>query len=619
MIVRSFRGAAASVRALIVAALFVVPATSRPDPGTSQHFDFLYIDANVGMSSGGHVALRIGDEVFHFQHDPGGFITLARERWQRFRQTYNDLDNRNIHVARIAVAPADLERIRDRFIQHYLNQNRHLDFLASLQRDMDWLRHIAAGTAAIIPAAGLFAAGTAASEELAKLAADIESASGHGFLGRESERLRRLLETMAYRRPQWDPGEIADSHYPRYPETSSDIYLNAASRLTAFRVLSGGWELAEGALLDPRPHGIPATALRLTSVEHERLQALGRYLKESILALVTSRRSDSGFAILLATARYLAVERSLQQQRLLLLHPGFRVVQKRPFPVEAEQRRALATAARRFAISFRETRNAFFRLEDPDEVSLNLLENAAARYFEVLCAVRLRQPFRLLLDFEIPRAPGPWHANGRLMHEAVGSQAIENAEAAHHRFLAQWRATHPYNLLTHNCATELVRTLNSAFATEPEAAAALGAALDPAEPSVLIPFRLFDQVTTRLRITQTHVLPSYRNRMLASFARRQSPLWIHLGESNTATSSIYRRRSGDTLFLMFTEDVPWLRPVLGAANLGYGMANVGVGILSAPFDRGERIAEGIRGALFSLPELAFFNIRKGSFAASDGL
>jgi len=32
-----------------------------------------------------------------------------------------------------------------------------------------------------------------------------------------------------------------------------------------------------------------------------------------------------------------------------------------------------------------------------------------------------------------------------------------------------------------------------------------------------------------------------------------------------------------------------------------------------PVDHGNMLMVGLRGALFSLPELAFFNIRKGSF------
>jgi hypothetical protein len=38
-----------------------------------------------------------------------------------------------------------------------------------------------------------------------------------------------------------------------------------------------------------------------------------------------------------------------------------------------------------------------------------------------------------------------------------------------------------------------------------------------------------------------------------------------------------------------------------------------VGVPLLPFDRDETLTSGVRGALFSLPELAFVNLRKGSF------
>ncbi len=45
------------------------------------------------------------------------------------------------------------------------------------------------------------------------------------------------------------------------------------------------------------------------------------------------------------------------------------------------------------------------------------------------------------------------------------------------------------------------------------------------------------------------------------------------------------------------------------AGLAQGMA----GLLTLPWDGGENLRLGAKGALISLPELFFFNIRKGSF------
>ena len=44
-----------------------------------------------------------------------------------------------------------------------------------------------------------------------------------------------------------------------------------------------------------------------------------------------------------------------------------------------------------------------------------------------------------------------------------------------------------------------------------------------------------------------------------------------------------------------------------------GLAATVVGLPLAPFDRGQLLAAGARGAFWSLPELIFLSFRKGSF------
>jgi len=56
-----------------------------------------------------------------------------------------------------------------------------------------------------------------------------------------------------------------------------------------------------------------------------------------------------------------------------------------------------------------------------------------------------------------------------------------------------------------------------------------------------------------------------------------------------------------------------LRPLLGAANLTVGIGASLVGVARAPLDRGEALSAGLGGVLWSLPELLFVNVRKGSF------
>jgi hypothetical protein len=217
----------------------------------------------------------------------------------------------------------------------------------------------------------------------------------------------------------------------------------------------------------------------------------------------------------------------------------------------------------------------------------------------------------LTTEFAVPEAPAavPVAREQPLNPPAAAATADE----AHRRFLERLREIYPYSVVSRNCATELVRALNSSFRDEANARRALGAAIDPDSVSSRIPFRLFAEASSSYRIASSDVLPSYRQRKLARWSTVEDPWLIYLAESNTATSSIYRTKPGDTSFLFFTDDVLWLRPAYGAANLSYGLLQAGAGMITAPLDHGARMSEGLRGALFSLPELAFVNIRKGSF------
>jgi hypothetical protein len=87
-----------------------------------------------------------------------------------------------------------------------------------------------------------------------------------------------------------------------------------------------------------------------------------------------------------------------------------------------------------------------------------------------------------------------------------------------------------------------------------------------------------------------------------------------LRETNTLTGTIYRPNPDDSVFLFFTDDVVAPRPLFGLANLAVGLGAGVVGLATLPVDRGALLRAGAWGALWSLPELVFVNIRKGSFA-----
>jgi hypothetical protein len=128
-----------------------------------------------------------------------------------------------------------------------------------------------------------------------------------------------------------------------------------------------------------------------------------------------------------------------------------------------------------------------------------------------------------------------------------------------------------------------------------------------------IPFVSASAVEDTWAVTESAELASYRAGALDALYARENRLTTYLRESNTVTSTLYRRSPDDSLFLFFTDDAVGPRPLFGAANLLVGVGASVVGLATLPIDRGDTLLAGVRGAFWSLPELVFMNVRKGSY------
>ena len=107
-------------------------------------------------------------------------------------------------------------------------------------------------------------------------------------------------------------------------------------------------------------------------------------------------------------------------------------------------------------------------------------------------------------------------------------------------------------------------------------------------------------------------IPSLRMTQMAAMYARENRARVYLRESNTLTSSVYRANPRDSFFLFFTDDVVLPRPLYGALNLVAGLGQAVLGLLRLPFEGPDEVVAGAKGAFFSLPELFFVNLRKGS-------
>ncbi len=573
-----------ALRPLVLLACGVTAARAG-EPGS---LAWLYAEANTGGSSGGHIALRVNDTVYHVQQSPSGLYQIEREDWGTFRHLYAGLQNRTLALAYLDVAEPDVERVSNRLARAYVAQRAELERRERLALDLAWLEAWREGEAPPpLRSAGLLAPAAHPEPHALALRESVCARFGEPFLASELARLEAGLASFV-------------------PGRDEGIALRETLLLReALRALDQGWPLApvavlanEGLLAEPLAPGEVVGARRHAEAE-----------QEAVLALLASRRPDRAHALLLAMARHQALLRSAESGLPVLLDATAGEGMAMPAD-ELASPAAYARLAERMAEVLRDGRPKVLAAPGFDEARYNLLELGAGIWREFARgaeggAVR-----------KLPRRTTPSAPRRVSFEPAAGREQLEGALEQAARDLARQEqrlaSLYPYGVLNRNCVTEIARLFNDAFGPD-QAERVLGAELEPGAGLGFIPFAFFDEVTSRLRVARVEIVPSHRERELARLAEEDPGLARRLLESVTLTSSIYRPRLRDGAFLFFTDDALWRRPLLGLGNLGYAAGSGLVGLAAAPFDGGERALAAGSGLWYSVPELFFFNIRKGSF------
>ncbi|MCK6553026.1 hypothetical protein L6Q96_00325 [Candidatus Binatia bacterium] len=584
--------------------------------------DYLYVDANEGSSAGGHTAIRFGAETFHFQHHPGGALRIHRDDSQRFLHDYSRLQNRTVRATHIRVSDDTYALLRDTFLRHTLAQDSQFELHADLRRNIEVLDALAGQPigrdappgAVPVRGAGLFdTAGTHHSAVLVALRERVAADHGPAALSTArravDEAIARLVPAVTL------PGDLpAPEIVPAAPPTFAATYLDLLATRVALTILATAPPLRSGVVRD-----VAAPALRLDHSQSEALRVFAGRLTAELAALVTSQRPDRGFALLLGMARLEALARSVSSSRLVVLDafspaaPAFRADDlARREDVLAE---LLAEAGEQLSAQRAQ-------LAAPlDEAGYANLEAAANRWLELHRAAHEHADLRVQSGRLLPAHPGwvgdlPRPALDPAALPATREHAAEVADQYGTRLVAAYR----YNLLTNNCVSAIFATIDRALAgagagEEVGIASArlLGGHLRMAGTANFIPFVSAAAVAATYRVDGTTVTLPYRRLRIDEMLAREPAWLVHLRESNRLTSTLHPGGDDDSAFLFFTDGAPWLRPLFGAANLVAGTLTAAAGLLTAPFDAGKRLRAGLHGVVFSAPELAFLNLRKGTF------
>ncbi len=556
-------------------------------------FDFFHVEANEGGSAGGHAALRIGPYSYHFQYAPNGLLEMARTRTADFLTEYALLSNRSIHVSRVGTDAETVAAIGTELDRRYRKQRVELRTLSMLAAAPAWLEGDT--LRAPVPGAGYFDR-SAEAAAVGSLRLRIERRHGADALEGRRRRAEALARAAAAR---GDEG-VAEA-------------LQAAScAATAVELMRAAWALdPRGLVVDEHPTG------RLDAASRARLESLRDTLEERLVELFGSRRPDWGSPFVVGVARLLAVERSLEAGRWVFLDS---------FPADAE---ALEPRGERWArvgpqlLALARTRyddarrsllfGSAFREQD-----LARLESAATNWVDMRRGVVGGEPIRLARALGTPSRP----AAGAGISGLDGERLRARLRAIHAEYRDGLESRARYNVISRNCVSALFESVDRALASlagrddpaaiRDESMRRLGAWVQPGRSLAFVPVLASRRVRAGYRNVEAFTVISDRQARLREMRSRESAWSVHLRESNVLSSTLYERSSQDSLFLFFTEDPVAVRPLYGLVNLATGLGGSVAGLLWAPFDRGDLLVDGLRGVAFSLPELFFVNIRKGS-------
>ncbi|WP_426992105.1 hypothetical protein [Methylomonas sp. CM2] len=593
-------------------------------PAAAREFEFLYIEANEGSASGGHAALRLDDAVYHFQHVEPGWLRLYRDDFAAFRFAYGFQENRAIYRHHIAVSEVFFQDLQQAFSRTQLIQTQHFDRLRALAADRDLLQGLLepeeVRPSLALKALGYFleryrpAQAMPADRPSPRLAALRQLAAdryGADFLAAKRRRIREQLHALTPARPAQNP-PISAERFEVGELSFGQRYEHQLLNLAALDVLQAGLSPRPETLLQAR---LPELALNAAQIRT--LESFRENLIADLLALLDSRRPDWGYPLLVGMARLHALDASIASGELTVLD---RSLQRESAPALAEAdlpaalqygRALLAAASRRLTDG-----------EALDERGYAEIERGATALLQVAEPGRQTPPKPLAVLTATPATP----AAAELLSLPLAPEALAAELALAERRLTEYRAQltelYRYDLLGRNCVTELFRMLNatvgrtggarSAEALADASRTLLGGYLDDSGAN-RIPFAAYDSVGASYRVVASERLPPYRERQL-NRQYQTEPVWrVALRESNALTSTVYAWHGDDAVFVFFTQDAVWPRPLQAGFNLAAAGGQAALGLLSWPWDSGRNLRNGLKGAAVSLPELVFFNIRKGSF------
>ncbi len=597
--------------------------------GNDYFVDYLYIEAGAGDSSGGHAAIRFEEDVFHYQY-VDGLLKVARQNRRNFEYQYRFLDNRSIHMSRIAVREVTYRNLLSYFRHKHLVQSRQFEGLDLIRKDIGLIGTLlAAGGRPELrnsfhyrtKGAGLFILPNLlepiASPDwlpaLANFLKKVGQENGPNFIADKKVKVEQDIAEL--NETAWNPEvlQLSRDRFPWLPYPMAERFTDLLANLNLLEVLQTGASLNPEIRIES---DLPE--FRLNARQTGALRRYRNNLQQDLLKLIDSKRPDWGYPLSVGLARLVVLDESIRSGKLVVLDT-FRPESERVDPEDIRRYRetfeVLLSEAR---IHFEREKIQLLGGSAMDESDYSLLELLANQYTELAGGVVKGKPVRIHAGERAPPAIGdvvvrvvPGISQSRLLEESA--RLSEFAQSYSERLHKQYR----YDLLTRNCVSEIFRDIERALSkqsevSETQLARDLGGTIDHSLWN-WVPFVSSAQVQRNFRVMDSRTLLSYRRNKLNEIYSAANPVITYFVESNTLTSTVYPGNPDDGLFLFFTDDSLLPRPLFGAFNTVAGIGQMLVGGLISPVRGGDIFIGGLKGFISSLPELAFFNIRKGSY------
>lgn len=582
---------------------------SQPAQLHAKTLEYLYINASEGNASGGHIALRFASDTFHFQHYDGGIIRLVKQNNASFDYQYRYLENRTFYQASIELNDLHYQQLLQHFNLRFLQQKQQNSLLKELGLNIAFLSKHYQHPALQIKGAGLFAQstalGVAEAQTIKSIQEQINLHYGNIFLDTQIRQLKKQINTFKITPWPQHSVQITQNTFLSIPYSSASRYIDAVSKLVLLEFIKNGTSL------NTQSYFSPAHAhFKLSPQETEQLSVLQTSLRLNLLNLLVSQRPDWGSAGLILYARILSLTHSIRSGKLVFLD-SFATNNQVILPLEVDSYKDLFSAQKNRVLAkiFQQKKRLFASRLAVSEAQYSRFEMLSNYYYERERSLNSHSAMRISGEKLLPEKSTPLpHQYLPKIDPRHAKKELSRLDVVKKQLTHQIQSVYGYHLLTRNCVTEIFSTLTSAEINS-EQIKHIQNLIDHTQ-SAFIPFASFDGIAAHF---PAMTVPSFRQQQLHQMYQQENAMNVYLREFNTLSATSYKFNDKDAPFLFFTDDTIWLRPLFGSGNI---LTAAGVGLYGSftfPVDSGKTLKNGMMGILMSLPELFFFNIRKGSY------